>query len=153
MSLRIMALLIPLALTAGCKTMAKVLPVQDEPKAGTYVRQRADLPVPVGYSYEPDDSFRHHTNFEASRYVYVDRSIVSPMERLVDFYEQQLPKFGWKLVFIYGRKTRKLIAEKGDETCEITLARKFRDRKTLVIMKVSREPGLAAAKTEAPSGS
>jgi hypothetical protein len=131
-----------LVLTSGCQSFQFLTPGEKGPKKiKNSVKtvdnpvELKDVPIPEGFRYASDKSFRHHSNFKASRLYYERSSALTSLEDYVSFFESELPKLGWKVQFIYGKATRYVLAEKGGESCEIVLARKFRERRTIMVIK------------------
>ncbi|MDF1667199.1 MAG: hypothetical protein P1V97_35975 [Planctomycetota bacterium] len=115
--------------TKGPKPIKHVVKTTDNPVELT------DIPLPEGFVYNADRSFRHHTNFQASRLYYEKSTALTDLGKLVTFFEAELTKQGWKVQFVYGKRTRYVVAEKDGESCEIVLAQKFRQRRTILVVK------------------
>ena len=79
------ALTVLLSSSSGCQVMQKVFETKDNGGAGIKnVVNSADLPdelkdvpIPNGFRYQADKSFRNHTNYEASRLYYVKSSTMT----------------------------------------------------------------------------
>lgn len=115
--------------TKGPKPIKHVVKVEDRPVELT------DIPMPEGFVYNAERSFRHHTNFQASRLYYEKSTALTDLGQLVTFFERELTKQGWTIQFVYGKRTRYVVAEKDGESCEIVLAQKFRQRRTILVVK------------------
>lgn len=120
---------------AGCQTA--------EPESPTAARALGEeqapvrFPIPEGFAFVPEKSFRHHSNFKAAKFRFENGSAFTDLGELVAFYQSELPKRGWKVTFVYGQSTRKISAEKDGETCDIILARRLRERRTLIVIKTA----------------
>lgn len=132
---------------SGCQTVQEVkesvgLAKTADPTLD--VREFGDIPVPEGYTFQKQRSFRHHTNYQASRLVYSKTTMIAKLQPLVDYYENELPRHGWVVRFVYGRRTRYVYATKGQESCEVTLAAKYNKNQTLIVIRRSKDsPDLA----------
>lgn len=134
-----------LAAATGCRAMPWEPPAPPlDPETEKPVRggpdgpeEFHDLPVPAGFVYNPDQSFRNHTNYIAARLTYERSSAFNDLEKLVEFYEEYLPDAGWTIKFVYGERTRHLMAVKGKDQCEVVIARKFRTNTTVIVVKRS----------------
>lgn len=115
--------------TKGPEPIKHVVKTTDRPVELT------DIPLPEGFVYNAERSFRHHTNFQASRLYYEKSTALTDLGKLVTFFEAELSKRGWTIQFVYGKRTRYVVAEKDGESCEIVLAQKFRQRRTLLVVK------------------
>ena len=58
----------------------------------TNAYQPRDVPIPLGFEFQPKDSFAYVGAFRVAELRYIGEGLV---ERIAEFYEDQLPKHGW----------------------------------------------------------
>jgi len=105
------------------------------------VRYRiADLPVPDNYRLDEDKSFIFETvNLKTGILVY---SGGSDMTDVVEFYKEEMPKYGWSLVHLFQHKEANMLFEKEDWVCNITLKGSWSSN-SLSLRIAPKDPGSA----------
>lgn len=83
------------------------------------LNQYADLPVPRGYEYKPDQSFVFAQ--EGLRTADLRYEGDLPVEELIRFYQDSMPTSGWKFLRLTGMRMKTITFTKDGEMCEIII--------------------------------
>lgn len=95
-----------------------------------------DVPVPEGFELREDDTLRHErTAYRRLRLSYRRPDYLS-QERVLEFVRQVYPAHGWKVEFVTGLETAKVILTKGSEECRVTVSEDFGDAFTDMLVEV-----------------
>ena len=99
----------------------------------------ADVPVPVGFQLVDNESFAFQN--EITRVGLLKYRGRPDVDRVVQFYREQMPLHQWTLLNLLEYESRVLNFEKPDQTCIVTVGR-FGDR-TQVTIAVAPKGGAA----------
>lgn len=96
----------------------------EEPETQIIRSQPDDLPVPQGFRFVRERSYRYKNsdgNFESSTYRWNGREVISKVE---DFYRTRLPQHGWELVDgeeTRSKSTRRLVYFRDAKRLELSI--------------------------------
>ena len=108
-----------------------------------------DVPVPVGFQLVDNESFAfQNTMMRVGLLKYTGRPTI---DRVVQFYREQMPLHQWVLLNLLEYEARILNFDKADETCIITIGK--RGDRTQVTIAVAPKGGAAKAMRKAPGSS
>ena len=100
----------------------------------------SDLPVPDNYRFDEDKSFIFETEtLRTGILVYNGGRKIS---EVIEFYKEEMPKYGWSLINIFQHKNATMLYEKEDWICEIRLEGSWSSNK-LYLTIAPKDPGSA----------
>ena len=79
----------------------------------------ADVPVPVGFQFIDNESFAFQN--ELARVGLLKYAGRAEIDRVVQFYREQMPLYNWTFLNLLEYESRVLNFEKTDQTCIITI--------------------------------
>ena len=139
-----------LVLVAGCATAGvtsqQALPLAPLQTAVTL--KFSDVPVPVGFDAIENESFAFQN--EATRVGLVKYWGRPSVDRVVQFYREQMPRYHWALLNVLEYESRILNFEKTDQTCIVTIGR--RGDRTQVTIALAPKSGAIMAPRQASGG-
>ena len=136
-------MLLGVLLLAGCASSSGVAKNRTvvPPLQTAALLKFSDVPVPVGFQFVDNESFAFQN--ELARVGLLKYAGHPAMDRVVQFYREQMPLYNWTFLNLLEYESRVLNFEKPDQTCIITIGK--RGDRTQVTIAVA--PKGSAAKT------
>ena len=135
-----------LLLVAGCATAGatsqQALPLAPLQAAATL--KFSDVPVPVGFDVIENESFAFQN--ELARVGLLKYAGRPAIDRVVQFYREQMPLYNWGLLNVLEYEARILNFEKPDQTCIVTVGRRG-DRTQITVALAPKSGAFRAPRT------